>query len=123
MSAENTHPADDKHEQRDINRPMLVISALSFAALIALSVIVLWFVYGEREGGFAAAQPRESVPANGELGQRAQLANYLEAQRDFLERLAWTDTSRQFAKVPIEDAMRLLAAKGANRPQPAGAQK
>jgi hypothetical protein len=121
MSGESLHPADEKHEQRDVHRPMLVISALCFAGFIALSVTVLWFAYGEREGGFAAAQPRESVLANGELGQRTQLANYLKAQQDFLDKLAWTDASQQFAKVPIEDAMRLLAAKGANRPRPAGA--
>jgi hypothetical protein len=121
MSGESLHPADERHEQRDVHRPMLVVFAICFAGFIALSVTVLWFTYGQREGGFAAARPRTQLPADGELGQRTQLADYLQAQQATLDRLAWTDASHQFAKLPIEDAMRLLAAKGANRPQPGAA--
>ena len=121
MSDESLHPADEPHEQRDVHRRTLFIFAVCFAGFIAVSVAVLWFTFGQREGGFAAAQPRMQVPANGELGQRQQLAEYLASQQAFLARIAWTDASHSHAKVPIADAMRLLAAKGANRPQPEAA--
>jgi hypothetical protein len=118
MSAEGLHPADERHEQRDVHRRALAIFAICFIAFLVLSVAVLWLTFGQREGGFAAAQPRTQLPANGELGQRQQLARYLAAQQAFLGKLAWTDASHQVAKLPIDDAMRLLAAKGAARPRP-----
>ena len=90
----------DAHEQRDVSRRGLLVFAVLF---------------GMRVGNFAAAQTLGQVPNDIELEQRDQLARYNAAQTAELERLGWTDASKQFAKVPIEDAMRLLAAKGAAR--------
>jgi hypothetical protein len=122
MSNEGLHPADEKHEQRDVHRATLAIFAICFAGFVTLAVLTLWITYGAGGGGFAAAQPRQSLPADGELGQGAQLANYLEAQQAYLDKLGWTDDSHSHAKLPIADAMRLLAAKGPNRPQAGEAQ-
>ena len=105
----------DAHEQRDISRRGLLLFGLTFAALIAISVVVLWLIFGRQEGGFSAAQQLGSIPNDSELGQRQQLSQYLDRQNAELDRLAWTDHTKQFAKVPIEDAMRMLAAKGAAR--------
>lgn len=105
----------DAHEQRDVSRRGLMLFALAFTALIAVSVIALWLIFGRQEGGFSAAQQLGSMPNDSELGQRQQLSQYLDRQNAELDRLAWTDDTKQFAKVPIEDAMRLLAAKGAAR--------
>lgn len=118
MSGEAVHPADERHEQRDVHRRTLAIFAVCFAGFIVISVIVLWLTFGRYGGGFAAAQPRAQLPVNGELGQRRQLASYLDAQRQYLGKFGWADASHDHAKIPITDAMRLLAAKGANRPQP-----
>ena len=105
----------DAHEQRDVSRRGLLIFAVLFSAFVAVSVLVLWLLFGTREGNFAAAQNLGQVPNDTELEQRDQLARYQAAQTAELERLGWADGSRQFAKVPIEDAMQLLAAKGAAR--------
>ena len=105
----------DAHEQRDVSRRGLLIFAAAFGALVLLSVTILWILFGMREGGFSAAQHLGQMPADSELGQRQQLAAYMAAQDAELERLGWTDGSRQYAKVPIADAMQLLAAKGAAR--------
>lgn len=105
----------DTHEQRDVSRRGLLVFAATFGALVVLSVTILWLVLGMRAGGFAAAQHLGEVPGDSELGQRQQLAAYRTAQNAELERLDWTDGSKRYAKVPIEDAMRLLAAKGAAR--------
>lgn len=115
MSETTLHPADEAHESRDVHRRGLVLFALAFGAFLVVSIGVLWLLFGVREGGFSAAQWLGRAPDNGELQQREQLARYLGAQNAELERLAWTDGSKQFAKLPIEDAMKLLAAKGAAR--------
>jgi hypothetical protein len=105
----------EAHEQRDVSRRGFLIFAAAFGALVVLSVAVLWILFGVHQGGFSAAQHLGQVPADSELGQRQQLATYMAAQKAELDRLGWTDGSRQYAKVPIDDAMRLLAAKGAAR--------
>ena len=104
---------DDAHETRDVSRRSLLLFGIAFGAVIAISMVVLWFVFGTHEGGFAAAQHLGQVSDNNELQQRDQLARYLAAQTSELQRLAWTDATHQTAKVPIDDAMTLLAAKGA----------
>lgn len=114
MSDAKTHPADERHETRDVDRPLLVWFALGFAAFVLVTVGVLWLVFGKADD-FAAAQPITSPPANGELAQRRQLLAYLDSQQAELDRLGWTDDTHRFAKVPIADAMALLASKGDER--------
>jgi hypothetical protein len=105
----------DAHETRDVSRRGLMIFAGLFALFLIVASIVLWAAYGIHSGGFAAAQVLGEAPPHSELQQRDRLARYRAAQTAELERLQWTDDSRQFAKVPIEDAMRLLASKGEAR--------
>ena len=115
MSDRGIHPADERHEERDVDRRKLLVFSLLFALFIAVSVGLLWLIFGVREGGFAAAQLREILPLDGELDQRRQLQTYLAGQHERLEALRWTDGTKAFAKVPIEDAMALLAAQGGAR--------
>jgi hypothetical protein len=106
------HPADEPHEGRDVHRGRAVGVMAAFFALAIVSVVALWLVFGVRDTGFAAARSQVPFAAEGELGQREQLAAYRKAQTNELERLAWTDGSRQYAKIPIEDAIALLADGG-----------
>jgi hypothetical protein len=105
----------DPHEPRDVSRRGLLIFAVLFALFLVVASVVLWLTFGVREGGFAAARVLAAAPADSELQQREQLARYRAAQMAELERLGWTDPSKQFAKVPIEDAIGLLARKGGAR--------
>ena len=103
------------HERRDVSIRGLLLFAAVLAAFLLLSAAVLWFIFGTRQGGFAGAQTLgQSLPGD-ELEQRDQLASYMQAQNAELNRLAWTDATHQTAKVPIDDAMKLLAAKGDKR--------
>jgi hypothetical protein len=105
----------DEHETRDVNRRGLLLFGGLFALFLIGASVVLWLTFGDREGGFAAARVLGAAPPDGELQQRDQLARYRAAQTAELERLQWTDATRQFAKVPIEEAMQLLAGKGDRR--------
>ncbi len=108
-------PTAGPHEMSDVHSGRLWLFVVAFLGTLVLMVAVLWLMFGVREGGFSAEQPIATIAADGELGQREQLRRYRADQQAELERLAWTDDTRQFAKVPIEDAMGLLAAKGADR--------
>jgi hypothetical protein len=113
--AETSIQHEDAHEQRDISRWRLLLFLALFAALLIIVSAVLWLFYGLHDTEFSAANRADRLPDDLELEQRDQLAQYMASQKAELERLAWTDNSKQFAKVPIEDAMRLLATKGAAR--------
>jgi hypothetical protein len=89
-----------------------VIFAVVFAGTIATSVLILWLLFGAGRDDIAAAKRVETGPEAGELAQREQLARDLEAQRAELERLGWIDEAHTRAKIPIEDAMAILAARG-----------
>ena len=106
---------EDAHEPRDVSRRGLLLFAIGFVVSIAIAMGVLWLVFGTREGGFTAAEHLGKVSDNNELQQRDQLARYMASQTTELQRLGWTDAAHQAAKVPIEDAMAIVAAKGAGR--------
>jgi hypothetical protein len=110
--SEATHPADEPHETRDVHRRGLIIFAVAFAAVIAVSVAILWLLFGAGREDFAAARRIERAPETGELAQREQLASYLAAQQAELQRFGWIDQAHSRAKIPIEDAMAILAEKG-----------
>lgn len=101
------HPANAAHEQRDVDRRGLFIFAALFALGLILALGVLFLVFGPRSGGFAAAQPDLSGPS-----ERDQLVAYQHQQEQVLASAGWTDSSHDFAKLPIGDAMRLLANHG-----------
>ncbi|HVY43885.1 MAG TPA: hypothetical protein VG966_12695 [Hyphomicrobiaceae bacterium] len=105
----------DAHEQRDVSHRGLLILGAAFALFVLVALGGPWVLFGTHEGNFAAAQHLGQLPNDTELEQRDQLARYMAAQTAELERLGWTDATKQFAKVSIEDAMQLLAAKRAAR--------
>jgi hypothetical protein len=113
--ADTTTQWQDVRETRDVPRRGMLLFAGGFVLFLLLASAGLWLIYGRHVGGFAAAQHLGQVPNDAELNQRDQLAAYQAAQQAELSRLAWTDDSKQFAKIPIDDAMRLLAARGAAR--------
>ncbi|HEY9013257.1 MAG TPA: hypothetical protein VIN06_19820, partial [Devosia sp.] len=111
---EATLPPPAQHEARDVSVSRLAVSIVIFVCVLALAIGVLWFVFGTPAGKFNAAQPGYPYPQPEphELAQRSQLQSYLADQQAELAALRWVDAAHTKAKVPIEDAMALLAAKG-----------
>jgi hypothetical protein len=113
--SETTIQHEDPHERTDVRLNGLLIFAAIMAAFLLLAAAALWLVFGVHQGGFAAARPLGQKLPGDELEQREQLVSYMQVQKAELQRLAWTDGTHQYAKVPIDDAMQLLAAKGDKR--------
>ncbi len=109
MPEERPHPADERHEQRDVSQRGLLVFAVSFGVFLAVSIFVLSLLYGSRGEPFAPARVIEGLPEQGELAQRRQLSLYLSRESAELDRLEWTDETRRFAKIPIDDAMEIIA--------------
>ncbi|HTN62253.1 MAG TPA: hypothetical protein VL147_11985 [Devosia sp.] len=110
-----THPANAAHEQRDVDRRGLFILSVLFAAGLVLALGGLFLIFGPRSGGFAAAQTDLSA-----VSERDQLITYRHRQEQALNAAGWTDSAHRYAKLPIGDAMRLLASQ--QRPLDAAAQ-
>lgn len=113
--SESAADTDGQHERRDVSARGLVIFGALLAVFLLVASGVLFLLFGMHQGQFSAAQTLGQELPGDELEQRDQLASYLQAQTGELERLAWTDSTHQSAKVPIDDAMKLLAAKGSAR--------
>jgi hypothetical protein len=102
------HPADERHEIRDVDRRRLFWFALGFATFIVAALGLLGLIFGFGPSGLRG--PGVAGVPDSEVHERAALLEYQQAQRAALADLHWTDASRQFAKLPIEDAMALMAA-------------
>lgn len=113
--SESATETDGRHERRDVSAKGLVIFGGLFAAFLLVVSGLLFVLFGTHRGQFSAAQTLGQELPGDELEQRDQLASYMQGQTGELDRLAWTDATHQFAKVPIDDAMKLLAAKGSAR--------
>jgi hypothetical protein len=111
--ADATHPADERHEACDVDRRRLLLFGAAFLGFLALSLGLLWlvFVAGAGAGGFAAARPGGPDP-QGLLGQRQALLRYEADQRAALNAAGWLDDAHEHARLPIWDAMALLARRG-----------
>lgn len=105
----------NRREARDVSGSGLMLFGVAFLSLLLIASAALWLVFGPHGGGFSAARHLGEVANDTELYQRDQLAKYRAAQAAELARLDWSGSGEHFAKVPIDDAMRLLAAKGAQR--------
>lgn len=102
------HPADERHETRDVDRRRLMWLALGFVAFVTLALFTLGLIFGVGPSGLRG--PGVATVPDGDLHERAALLDYQQDQRAFLAAAHWTDDTRQFAKLPIEDAMILMAA-------------
>jgi protein SCO1/2 len=107
-----------RHEHRDIHtgRVAWVIGGIALVVLLAaLLSPVLLRAFGARDLRGAIIQPREQ-PRYLAPDLHQQLLDYRRAKHAELERYTWQDPAHQFARVPVEVAMRAMAS-----PSPPGA--
>ena len=112
--ADNARP----HETRDIRaRPLLAFAAglvlFLLVALVLLRVIFgaepPWQPEGRAARGNAATPALQHDPAGDQAAFAAR-------QRQALERLEWVDRKAGIARIPVEEAMRIVAERGLPRP-------
>jgi hypothetical protein len=96
-----------------VDNPAVLIIVASFLAFVAVAVLaILLFLKTEAPGAFAPRSERSFPgPALQKLPQN-DLANFDSAQRGALSGYGWIDPSHSVARIPIEQAMQMIAARG-----------
>jgi hypothetical protein len=94
------------------NRVILMVVA-GFLAFVAIAIFgILLFLKTEAPGVFA---PRRERPFPGPALQKLpqnDLSNFAAAQRSTLSGYGWVDPGHSVGRIPIEQAMQMIAARG-----------
>jgi hypothetical protein len=119
----NLHPPPGGHEERDVSLRPIVLAGLTLAVTLLLFGAGTWLLlrhYAGREARRSpppnpiAASLGEPVPPEPRLQDRPVLdLRQLRAEEDAqLNGYAWVDRSAGRVRIPIEQAMELVVARG-----------
>lgn len=129
------HNVDVEHEHRDVDIKALIGSAIALAAVVLVSQLLMWLLFGFFEGQAAANDPqvsplaappadmptttRESPYFNPSVGGPQLMTNEpmgLERQRGADEKrlhgYGWVNQSGGVAHIPIDEAKKLIRERG-----------
>jgi hypothetical protein len=99
-------------ERRDAPLWLIGILAAGVVAFVVLSSVVLMFVYPSALGGPSDAPHGTSAEPRLQINPTADLAAYRAAQERQLSGYGWVDKERGIVRLPIDEAMRDVAAAG-----------
>ncbi|MGZ3183680.1 MAG: hypothetical protein ACXU8N_14680 [Telluria sp.] len=104
----------ERHADTGIDMRALAWGAAAIAGALALALLAAWFAYGRLHRA-AAAPAMTAAPPLLDTAPQHDRAAY-EAQKEAeLHRLGWVDRQRGIARIPVDDAMRILAAREGKR--------
>lgn len=119
MSAE----AQDIHTPReapDVAARPVLFTVLGFLAFVAVSLVALRIYYGWIIRGPVATSPRPFASPQLQADPLADLKRFQRAKGEQLTIYAWVDRSKGLIRIPIDRAMELIAARGAEAYRPFG---
>ena len=103
----------DDYERSDVDPRLIAALAVGLAAFLAVSPLALRALYplSSREAGVPPDLPQPPPPRL-EVHPRASLAALHAQENALLNSYGWADREHQVARIPIGQAMRLLAERG-----------
>lgn len=113
-------PDRARPERPDVATGPVVWSALGFLAFVGLALAGLLIYFRAFVPGHIAVAPDMFAAPRLQVAPRADRADLQAKQAAQLRGYAWIDRSAGTARIPIEDAMAILAAKGPAAYDPPG---
>jgi hypothetical protein len=117
----DAEPAGRSHEERDVPLRPLIISGMSLALLVGLSLLVMWLLFDY----FAARRARlEVVPSpvfearqlppepRLQISPQQDMRQMRAAEMAALHSYGWVDRQAGIVRIPIDRAIELLAERG-----------
>jgi hypothetical protein len=100
-------------EPAEVATGTVVIAVAGFLGFVALSMTGLFFyLRSEVPGAFRAAIEHQFPEPRLQKTPQGDLRRFEQKQRDLLSDYGWVDRSAGVVRIPIEEAMRIIAAKG-----------
>jgi len=124
MSAPGSEGESDvRFERRDVDAASLLKFGFALVAATTVVVLLLWRLYFVFVAQEAARQPPPPVlrpdpaalappPPLLQTGPASDLAQFRAQEDQLLDSYAWVDKETGIVRIPIEEAMRLLAERG-----------
>lgn len=98
-------------EGEDLSPGWVLAVGLGTVAFLLVSLAGLWWFYASM--GKPEPQPIRTYPGPVlQSDPRQDLRGFLKAQSEQLESYAWVDRASGTIRIPIEEAMRMVAARG-----------
>jgi hypothetical protein len=117
----DAEPAGRGHEERDVPLRPLIISGMSLALLVGLSLLIMWLLFDY----FAARRARlEAVPSpmfearqlppepRLQVSPQQDMRQMRATEMAALHSYGWVDRQAGIVRIPIERAIELLAERG-----------
>lgn len=101
-------------EAPDIATRAILLIAGGIALFLALTFAGVLFYYSREVPGPAQRPPRAFAEPQLQRDPEADLARMRDAQHDRLDGYAWVDRTQGIARMPVAEAMRMLAVRGAD---------
>ncbi len=102
-----------RHEAQDLGfRPMLIAAGLMLAALVLVG-LGLWWLFPSAPGNHLTIGQVPDYPAPRlQASPRTDMARFYAKEMQRLHGTGWVDRAQGIVHIPIEDAMRHVAATG-----------
>jgi hypothetical protein len=102
-------------ERRDVYAPAIVIFAAALVIFLVCALVALRFIFGSLPHsvpfGFDTGLEDSGAPVL-QIDEAADRAAYESEKRAALHGFGWADKAAGIARIPIEDAMRIIAERG-----------
>lgn len=103
----------------DVSHGVVLAATGGFLAFVALMMIGMFVLLRTEAPRALRQRPQAPFPQPSlQTDPHADLKRFLDEQRAELTGYAWIDREQGLAKIPIEEAMRIVAARGAHAYDP-----
>jgi hypothetical protein len=99
-------------ERRDAPLWLIAVLAAGVMAFVVLSSVVLMFVYPSAQQGPSDAPHGATAAPHLQIDPEADLAAYRATEQRQLAGYGWVDKQRGIVRIPIDEAIRDVAAAG-----------
>lgn len=101
-------------EMRDVRPRVLLLSGAGLLVFLGLSAIALHLIFNTRQYWPLSAAARNESETNPALqwSPATDLAAFRKQEDADLDKLGWVDRATGIARIPIEDAMKVIVAQG-----------
>jgi hypothetical protein len=103
---------ETRYERSDVPPALIAKIAAGLAATIIGAVLLLWAIFPDAVG-WSPREPRVEPPSPRlQVAERQDLLALRAREQELLQGYAWAGPDRKHVRIPIEEAMRIIAERG-----------
>src|SRR5665213_1655424 len=112
--ADSDARAEQRPESPEVAARIVLSTILSLVAFVGLSILGARIYYDWEVRGPVNVPPRTFAKPRLQIDDAADLAKFEKEQQAQIDGYAWVDRSQNIIRIPVDRAMAIVAAKGAD---------